>query len=60
MFKKILRNLSGSFCIYFLAAANIIHAIETECFDWLLWLSVCLCALSIILTIVYSAGEKGG
>ena len=60
MFKRILKNLSGSFGIYLLAAVNVIHAIETKCFDWLLRLSVGLCALSVILTIVCSAGEKDG
>ena len=60
MFKRILKNLSGSFCIYFLTAANVIHAIKTNCFDWLLWLSVSLCALSIILAIVCSVGGNDG
>lgn len=60
MFKRILKTLSGSFCIYLLTAANVIHAIVTDCFDWLLWLSIGLSALAIILTIVCSAGEDDG
>lgn len=60
MFKRILKNLSDSFCIYLLTAVNVIHAIKTNCFDWLLWLSVGLCALSAILTIACSVGEKDG
>ena len=51
MLKKFLKQIQQSFCIYLLCVLNLIHAITTQCFDWLLWVSVALAALSIILAV---------
>lgn len=58
MLKRILKNISQSFCIYLLAALNLIHAIQTEHYDWLLWASIALTALSFGLNIV--SAIRGG
>lgn len=55
--KKILRNLADSFCLYLLAALNIIHAIQNQTFDWLLWVSVALTILSLALTVICTMQE---
>ncbi len=58
MLKELLTQLQHSFCVYLLCALNLIHAITTKCFDWLLWISVALVVLSFILSLV-SAIQKG-
>lgn len=52
MAKRFFKNVSQNFCVYLLTVANITHAIVNAAFDWLLWLSIALCALSIILCAV--------
>ena len=47
MLKRFLKNLSQSFCIYLLAALNLIHAIQQNHYDWLLWISLALVVLSL-------------
>lgn len=58
MLKELLGQLRRNFCVYLLCALNLIHAITTKCFDWLLWVSVALVVLSLILSLV-SAIQKG-
>lgn len=57
MGKRILRNLSSSFCIYLLAILNLIHAMQTSSYDWLLWCSLALAALSLVLNIAAAVKE---
>lgn len=58
MLKELLGQLRHSFCVYLLCALNLIHAITTKCFDWLLLVSVALAVLSLILSLA-SAIQKG-
>lgn len=55
MFKRLFKNISQSFCIYLLAAANLVHAIQTQTCDWLLWVSLGLTALSLVLALISAA-----
>ena len=52
MLKRFFKNLSHSFCIYLLAVFNLIHAVQNNSYDWLLWVSIALTAVSLILSIV--------
>ena len=52
MLKRFFRTVSQGFCIYLLAALNLVHAIQTQVFDWLLWISLALAALSLALALV--------
>ena len=52
MLKRFIRNLSHSYCIYILAIANVVYALQKNSFDWLLWLSVALSVLSILLNLI--------
>lgn len=52
MAKRIFKNISKSFCIYLLAVLNLIHSVQHQSFDWLLWASTGLVALSLALNIV--------
>lgn len=59
MVKRFFRNLSGSFCLYLLAFLNLMHAIEHQAFDWLLWVSLGLVLLSVVLNFISAAkGES--
>lgn len=58
MLKRFFKNLSHSFCIYLLAAFNLIHAIQNNSYDWLLWVSLGLTILSLVLSIADAI--KGG
>ena len=58
MLKRFFKNLSQSFCIYLLAILNLIHAIQNNSSDWLLWVSIGLTALSLVLNVVDAI--KGG
>ena len=58
MVKNFFRNLSKSFCIYLLAAFNLIHALQQQSFDWLLWVSLGLVILSLILNLVTAVRER--
>lgn len=49
MVKRFIKNILQNFCIYLLTLANIIHAISNNSVDWLLWLSIILCGLSVAL-----------
>lgn len=58
MIKRFFKNLSQSFCIYLLAALNLIHAVQNHSYDWLLWVSLILVAASFALNLV--SAIKGG
>ncbi len=58
MVNRFFRNLAKNFCIYLLTALNLIHAIQSNSFDWLLWVSLILAALSFFLDII-SAVKDG-
>ena len=58
MLKDFWKQLRQSFCVYLLCALNLIHAITTKRFDWLLWVSVALVVLSVILSLA-SAIRRG-
>lgn len=51
MLKRLFKNLSQSFCVYLLAGLNLIHAIQQNHYDWLLWTSLALVILSLILNL---------
>ena len=51
MLKHFFKNIARSFCVYLLAALNLIHAIQQNHYDWLLWTSLFLVALSLILNL---------
>lgn len=51
MLKRFFKNLSRSFCVYLLAGLNLIHAIQQNHYDWLLWTSLALVILSLILNL---------
>lgn len=57
MVKRFFKNLSQSFCIYLLAALNLIHAVEKQDYDWLLWVSLTLTLLSLALDLISAAKE---
>jgi len=52
MISRFFKNLSQSFCIYLLAALNLIHAIQKQSYDWLLWVSLILVMVSIALNLI--------
>lgn len=58
MVKRFFKNLLRSFCIYLLAAMNLIHAVQNQSYDWLLWVSLILVAASLVLNLV--SAIKGG
>lgn len=58
MVREFFRRLSHNFCLYLLAAMNLIHAIAHESFDWLLWVSLSLVVLSVIMNFICTF--KGG
>ena len=58
MAKRFFKNLSNSFCIYLLAMFNLIHAVQTNTFDWLLWVSLALTGVSLAMNLVLAI--KGG
>ena len=51
MLNRFFQNLSQSFCVYLLAALNLIHAIQQNRYDWLLWVSLFLVVVSLILNL---------
>ena len=51
MLKRLFKNLSQSFCVYLLAGLNLIHSIQQNHYDWLLWTSLALVLLSLILNL---------
>ena len=57
MVKNIFKKITQSFCLYLLAVLNLIHAIETNSYDWLLWMSVALTVISLALCIISAAKE---
>lgn len=57
MLKRLFHNLSRSFFLYLLTALNLFHAIRNNRYDWLLWASVALTALSLLLNIVCTIRE---
>lgn len=54
--KKIFKRLKENFCVYLLVAANLIYAVKNNCFDWLLWLSIGLCILSVVFCFIFAYG----
>ena len=58
MIKRFFQNLSKSFCFYLLAVLNLIHAVEHQSYDWLLWVSLFLVFLSVVLNLI--SASKGG
>ncbi len=58
MIKRFFKKISGSFCIYLAVALNLADAIRKQDFDWLLWVSLCLTALSLILALI--SAIRGG
>lgn len=58
MLQRFLKTISRGFCIYLLAMLNLIHAIQTQTYDWLLWVSLALVVLSLILALIGAA--RGG
>lgn len=62
MVKRIFKKFSQSFCIYLLAALNLIHAVEKQDYDWLLWVSLALALLSLALDLMSAIkeGAKNG
>ena len=57
MVKRFFKNLSQSFCVYLLSALNLIHAIEKQDYDWLLWVSLALTLLSLVLNLTCALKE---
>lgn len=58
MMKRFFKSLSQSFCIYLLAVLNLIHAVQNQSYDWLLWVSLILVVISLVLNLV--SAIKGG
>lgn len=58
MIKRFFKNLVQGFGTYLLAAANLVHAITHKSYDWLLWCSLALVALSLILAAI--SAIRGG
>ncbi len=58
MIKRFFRNLSKSFCIYLLVAMNVIHAIQRQSYDWLLWVSIILAGVSLLLNAISAWKEE--
>lgn len=56
MAKSFFRNISKNFCVYLLTIANIIHALDNDAFDWLLWLSIALSGISVVLCAIAARG----
>ena len=52
MIKRFFQNLSKSFCVYLLTLCNLMHAISSKTFDWLLWVSLILASLSVFLNLI--------
>jgi hypothetical protein len=45
-----MNDISKSFCVYLLTCLNLIHAIQTGSYDWILWASLGLSGLSLVLS----------
>jgi len=59
MIARFFLNLSQSFCLYLLVFLNLMHAIEHQSYDWLLWVSLILAALSVLLNFILAVkGDK--
>lgn len=59
MIARFFRNLSQSFCLYLLVFLNLMHAIENQSYDWLLWVSLILAVLSVLLNFILAVkGDK--
>ncbi len=56
--KLFFKNISSCFCVYLLTVLNLIHAIQKNSYDWLLWVSLGLTVLLLILNI--ADAFKGG
>lgn len=58
MIKRFFRNLSKSFCTHLLVAMNVIHAIQRQSYDWLLWVSIILAGVSLLLNAISAWKEE--
>ena len=58
MVKKFFKKIAQNFCIYLLTALNLIHALQKNSYDWLLWSSLILAAFSLLLDIVTAVKEN--
>ena len=57
MVRNIFKKIAQNFCIYLLTAMNLIHAIQKNTYDWLLWASAALTAISLVLCIISAVKE---
>lgn len=57
MARRFFEIAARNYCTYLLAALNLIHGVQTKTYDWLLWISLGLVALSLILAGVSAASE---
>ena len=57
MTKQILQIIRSNFCIYLLSAMNLVHAIQTNSYDWLLWASLALSVTSVIMGLLSATKE---
>lgn len=59
MIVRFFRNLWSNFCLYLLVFLNLMHAIEKQSYDWLLWVSLILAVLSVMLNFILAVkGDK--
>lgn len=58
MAKAFFKNISKSVCIYLLAVNNLAHALKHGSLDWLDWLSISLCVLSVGFAYVTAKGDQ--
>ena len=57
MIERFFKHISQSFCAYLLAAFNLIHAVQKQDYDWLLWVSLGLALLSLVLDLICAIKE---
>lgn len=60
MLKRFFIRLRGNLCIYLCCLLNLILAIRSNTLDWLHWLAVGLCILSMILCLICTVREQKG
>lgn len=60
MLKRFFIRLRNNLCIYLCCLLNLTIAIRFNTLDWIHWLAVILCIISIILCLVCAAQEQKG
>ena len=60
MIKRFFSRLRDNLCVYLCCLVNLTLAIRSNTLDWLHWLAVGLCILSVILCLVCTAREQKG